>query len=75
MMQNVKNLTSSVLLQAAKDYCDRGTSQSMKKVILKDLNSPWMDFLTDGMAKVVAEELLKNEKMIRIRLKKAEELN
>jgi hypothetical protein len=72
--QDIKNLASAVLLQAAKDYYE--TDKTGKKAILKDLNSEWMYFLTDGMSKIVAEELKTNERAIGIRLKRyTEELN
>ena len=75
MEQCYRNLAAAVLLQAAKDYCDRGTTKEQQKVIIKDLKGQWMDFFTNGTSKSVANELLTNEKIIRIRLKKCEELN
>ena len=53
----IRNLASAVLLQAVKDYC-RGSDKD-KKAILKDLNGKWMDELTEGRSKVIAEKLLK----------------
>lgn len=75
MMQPIRNLASAVLLESAKEYCERGKTEEEKKTIIKELNSPWMDFLTSGMSKDVARELLKNEKIIRIRLRNNKELN
>lgn len=71
----IRNLASAVLLQAAKDYCDLGTNEKRKRVIIKDLNSQWMLFLTDGMSENVAQELQYNEKEISVRLKKSEGSN
>ena len=62
----IRNLASAVLLQAVKDYC-RG-SEKEKRAILKDLNGQWMNELTDGRAKVIAEQLLKNPTEISERL-------
>jgi hypothetical protein len=62
----IRNLASAVLLQAAKDYC-RG-SEKEKKAVLKDLNSKWMDELTDGRSKLIAAQLVKNADVIAKRL-------
>lgn len=75
LMKNYNNLASATMLEAAREYCERGTTPAQKRAIIKDLNGQWMDFLTNGMSKNVAEELQKNEQAIRIRLRKAEELN
>lgn len=75
MRQNVTNLASAVLLEAAREYCERGKTKAEKNAIIKDLKGQWMEFLTNGMSKVVAEQLIVNERAIRLRLKKSEELN
>lgn len=52
---NIKELACATLMQAARDYfC---CNENNKKVILKDLRSPWMDLFTDGLSVVVAEQL------------------
>ena len=73
--EGIKNLAARTCLEAAKDYCDGSATPAKKKRILKDLKGQWMDFFTDGLSKVVAEELQKNEKAIGIRLNKIEEEN
>lgn len=70
----IKNLASATLLQAAKDYC-RADTKVDKRVILKELNSDWMDLITDGESFIVAEQLPMNERAIRKRLKVSGELN
>lgn len=65
---HIDNLASAVLLQAVKDYC--GGSDREKRAILKDLRSPWMDFFTQGRAKVVAQELERNPDEIKERMKR-----
>lgn len=67
MEQNIRNLASAVLLQAAKDYCAGDDSQ--RKVIVKELHSEWMQELTQGISIVVAEQLEKNWEEIAPRLK------
>ncbi len=66
MEQNIKNLASAVLLQAAKDYC-AGTEKEQAK-ISEELRSEWMQELTQGISLVVAEQLEKNWKSIAPRL-------
>ena len=63
----VKALAASVLLQAAKDYCDTKTPQGKSK-ILRELKGDWCTFLTDGFSLIVAEKLEKNETEIAMRL-------
>ena len=66
MEQNIRNLASAVLLQAAKDYCD-GTDKERAK-ISEELRSEWVQELTQGISLVVAEQLEKNWKVIAPRL-------
>ena len=73
IMRGIKSLASETLLRAAKDYCDVGEEE--RKVIIEDLNGKWLNYLSNGMSKKVAEELIKNEPEIRARLKKEEEAN
>ena len=75
IMQGIKNLGARVCLEAAREYCECTTTPAKKKTIIKDLKGQWMDFLTNGVSKTVADELLKNEKEIAVRLKKIEEVN
>ena len=75
IMRGIETLASRTLLEAAKEYCEYGRTEGEKKSIIRDLKGEWMNFLTDGMSTVVAEELLKNEKEIAVRLKKIEEVN
>lgn len=70
-----KNLAFAICLQAVRDYCKPTTSKAMRKVILKDLRSAWMDFITGGTSLTVADELEKNLDEItdRVRRQMAEE--
>lgn len=70
--KSIRNLAAAVMLQAVKDFVQG--SAKKQSAILKDLRSNWMDFLTDGMSIVVAEQLEKNPDEIKQRMKKEEEL-
>ena len=70
----IKELANETLLQATKDYC-YAIDENQKKKIIKDLNSNWMDFFTDGSSKVVAQALQSNETAIYNRLKENCEIN
>lgn len=67
-IHQIRSLGAAVLLQAVRDYCT--STDKWKKVILKDLRSKWMDFLTDGKSKVVAEQLEQHPEEIAQRLRK-----
>lgn len=69
---NGRQLVMTILHQAAKDYC-RNESESTRKAILKDLRSSYMEFISDGMSVVVAEQLEKNCEAIKARISKEED--
>ena len=71
MDEGYKRLSYAVLKQAIKDYIDEPVEK--RKKILKDLKSPWMDWLTNGMSLVAAQQLKNNPKRIQAILKKCEE--
>lgn len=73
IIQGIKELGARTCLEAAREYC--ATTPAKKRAIIKDLKGEWMDFLTNGLSKTVADELLRNEKEIAVRLKKVEEVN
>lgn len=63
-----KQLGFAIVLQAVKDYF--AFPEASKRVIIKDLKSDYLNFITNGTAKVVAEKLLKEPKAIKERLRK-----
>ena len=73
MRDNIRNLAAAVMLQAVRDYFDWDATPEKRAVILKDLRSSWMRFLTDNMSVVVAEQLEKNPDEIRAIIKAEEE--
>ena len=71
-MNEIKQLAAAIMLQAAKDYFN--TSENGKKVIIDDLHSEWMLFLTDGQSKIISEKLLSDPEGIKTRIKIVREL-
>lgn len=69
---NARQLVMTIIYNAAKDYCQT-TSESKRKAILKDLRSSYMDFASDGMSVITAEQLEKNCDAIKARILKEEE--
>ena len=69
-IEEIRTLGAAICLQAVKDYCHPETTKAMKRKILKDLRSGYLDALTDGTSLVVAEQLEKNEWEIKARLRK-----
>lgn len=65
-MEVIKNLGAAVLIQAVKDYFEETAPK--QRVIIRDLKSDWLNFLTDGMSTFVAEKLKSNPEEIRRRL-------
>ena len=66
---NIKSLTSAIILQAVRDYLSVKASPKKQEEILKDLRSPYMDFITNGQAALVAEQLERHPKEIAERLR------
>ena len=70
---NARQLVASIMLQATRDYCRSG-SESRRNAIVKDLRSPHMDFASNGMSIMVADQLEAHPDEIRARINKEEEL-
>ena len=64
----IRQLAAAITLQAVKDYFNG--SAKKKQLILKDLRSDWMQSLTGGTSKNVAEQLELHPKEIRERLRR-----
>lgn len=67
---SIRQLAAAVTLQAVKDYFDPGATDKSRAAILKDLRSTWMRDFTNGTSVNVAEQLEKNPKEIRERLRR-----
>lgn len=65
-----RELTCAITMQAVRDYFANDVTPKKQKTILKELRAPWMDFITDGMSVIVAEQLEKNPKEIRERVRR-----
>jgi hypothetical protein len=70
MEEILNNIGCKVILQAVKDYFRQ---PKMRKTILKDLRSTWMDWLTNGKAAWYADVLEHHPEKIRENLRKYEE--
>ena len=66
--KNIKSLAIATIWMAVRDYFD--TTPERRRIILKDLRSPWMDLFTNGMSVIVAEQLELHPKEIETRLRK-----
>ena len=69
---NARQLIMTLIHHEVRRYCAI-TSESERQAILKDLRSPRMDFLSDGMSVITAERLEKNCEAIKARILKEEE--
>ena len=67
MQHQIRSLAAAVMMQAVNDYFKYPNEQ---KLILHDLRSEWMQYLSNGISLTVAEQLEKNPKRIRARLRK-----
>lgn len=71
---SIKSLTSAIILQAVRDYLSPKASPKKQDEILKDLRSPYMDFITNGQSVLVAEQLELHPKEIAERLRRNSEM-
>jgi hypothetical protein len=69
-----RNLACAIIMQAVKDYFDANGKPKKQKIILKELRSKWMDFITNGTSVIVAEQLELHPEEIRERLQKHREM-
>ena len=69
---NARQLVAAIMLQATRDYC-KEESKPKRNAILKDLRSSHMDFVSNGMSAIIAEQLEKNADEIKIRIMKDKE--
>ena len=67
--KQARNLSCAITLQAVKDYFKADGEPAKQNVILKDLRSDWMDFITNGTSIAVADQLEKHPDEIRERLR------
>lgn len=67
---DVRELTCAITMQAVRDYFARGVTADKQRLILRELRSEWMDYITNGTSVFVAEQLEKNPKEIKARLRK-----
>lgn len=71
MDEILNNIGCKVILQAVRDYFRGSTAK--KQLILKDLRSVWMEWLTNGKSLWYADQLEYHPEAIRENLRKYEE--
>ena len=69
--KNYEQLGYAIAYQATKDFF-RTKSEKTKAKILKDLKSPYMDLLTNGLSAILAEKLETNPDEVKARIKRQE---
>lgn len=69
---NAHQLIAAVLFQATKDYCET-RSEPSRDAIIKDLRSSRMEYMSNGMSIIVAEQLKKHPDEIRERVRRDSE--
>lgn len=69
---NIRNLACAIIMQAVKDFLD-GTDKQ-RNAVLKDLRSPYMDMLSNGISAVVAEQLELHPEEIAARMRQHHEI-
>ena len=62
--ENYRQLGFAVTLKAAKDYVKTG-SKKRREEIIKDLRSPWMQYISDGLSIKLADRLETNPKEVK----------
>lgn len=67
---HIRSLAAATVMQAVQDYFE---FPNERKLILHDLRSEWMQYLTNGISLNVAEQLELHPKQIRARLRKYKE--
>ena len=72
-----RSLGKAIVYEAIKEFAEEKNNPKMQHKILKDLRSPYMDFVSEGMSVIVAEKLETNPDEIcdRVRRFEEEELN
>lgn len=71
---SIRNLACAICMQAAKDYFATENPDE-RKVILKDLRSKYMEFITNGTSVAVADQLEMNPNEIRDRMRRYHEIS
>lgn len=62
-IQCYKNLGAAIAMQAAKDYAKAETPQARAHII-RQLRTPYMEFITGGIAPMLADALKRDYKAV-----------
>ena len=65
-----KELICAVMRETVREYFHRSTTDKKRVAIIKELKSPWCEFITNGLSIYLAEQLVKNPEAINERFRK-----
>lgn len=68
-----RSLGKAIVYEAIKEFAEEKNNPKMQQKILKDLRSPYMDFVSEGISVIVAEKLATNPDEICDRVRRFEE--
>ncbi len=71
--KSIRELACAILMQAVRDYVANGTTYEERQQILKDLRSTRMEFITNGLSIVTADQLELHPDEIRQRVRRDSE--
>ena len=72
-IQCYKNLGCAIAIQAAKDYAAVDATPQKRAHIIRQLRSPYMEFVTGGIAPMLADALKRDHKAVVTRIYHMEE--
>ena len=75
IIDNYQQLGYAIAIQAAKDYQSIDgveTSPAKRRDIIKDLRSPYMELITNGLSIMLADALRRDYKVVVARIKNME---
>lgn len=72
-IQCYKNLGCAIAMQAAKDYASVDASPQSRAAIIRQLRSPYMEFITGGISIMLADALRRDYKSVVKRIYSMEE--
>lgn len=70
MEHNYRQLGASITYQAIRDFITAEYEPKKQAVIIKQLRSPWMDLISNGLSPILADKLETNPKEICDRVKR-----
>lgn len=69
-----RELSCAITMQAVRDYFAPKVTAKKRRIILRELRSEWMNFITNGTSVAVADQLEKNPEAIAERMRRHHEI-